>query len=247
MMAALARCSSNVLSINRLSTPVVCQVRFKRREPLRKLVWLPQAPSKLYKIKPLPVIPEEEKKMREKLTFDYEAAYCSIVNHCYENFYLPSRSSEETGSKSAVEVKEDEEFKAALRRNEEENKRVAAARALRREEEMAQVKAYLLEQQSQYEEEQKVLSVKAREDVEIEMKRSSSFITKDKLTEAIEEALLNPVHYEWAVDRQGRVYYDGAIHANAFTPTAVPDTSSHKDLTMKELPRNFRLKAHKLY
>lgn len=246
MMATLARTTSDVLKINRISCLVTQQVRFKRREPLRKAIWLPMAPSKLFKITPLPKISPEERELTEKLTFDYEAALCSIREHCRQNFYLPATKTED-GSKTELELKAEEEFKRALKRNDEENKRIAALRVKRREEEWNEFKSYLLELEAEHNLKQSQLDAEARANVEIETRRSASFISKDKLAEAIEEALLNPVHYEWAVDRQGKVYYDGAIHPNAFTPTAVPDTSNHKDLAMKELPKNFRLKAHKLY
>lgn len=249
VMAALTARVPNVLLLNRIISLQLTQLRYKRREPLRKHIWLPQAPSKLFKIPPKVELSNEEKEMLEQLEFRYNSTYTSIVNHCRQYFYLPTQLTDDEieSRKTQVAMKEEEIFKRRLKENNDENKRVAAVRLERRTKEMAELKTYLLEEKMKESAKNESLVEKAKKEVEIEMKRSETYLTKDKLEEAVEEALLHPVHYEWAVDWSGKVYSDGKIHPNAFKPTAVPETSSQKKLGMEELPSNLRLKAHKLY
>ena len=247
MAAHLARVISNVPVLNKIHYPTVIQIRHKRREPVRKPIWLPQAPSKLFKIPKKPELSEEEVEMLQQLEFKYQVAFSSLANQCRQQFFLPTLSSSKESIESQLEKKRNEEFKILISENNEENARVAADREVRRAKELAEWQAYLKQRQLEEAAKNEKLHEKAQKDIETELKRCETFITREKLVEAIEEALLHPVHYDFAVDRGGKVYSDGKIHPNAFTPSAVPETSSHRDSTMQELPSNLRLKAHKLY
>lgn len=247
MAAGLGRSVFGVPVLGRIINPTVVQVRFKRREPVRKPIWMPQAPSKLFKIPPKPERSREEQELLDQLEFNYNAAFTSIVNQCRKQFFLPTLASSTESERAKLQLEQAEEFKVLIRENEAENRRMAADREARRAKELSEWHSYLKQRQIEEAVEKEAIVEKAKQAVEVEIVRSKTFITKDKLLEAIEEALLHPVHYEFAVDWGGRVYTDGTIHPNALKPAAVPETSSHRDLTMQELPSNMRLKAHKLY
>ena len=102
----------------------------------------------------------------------------------------------------------------------------------------------LLKQHLEVQERNESIRRQAEEIAQKEVERSKTFITKEKLLGAIEEALGNPVSYEFAIDKRGNVITDGKIHPYAFTPNDIPDTSENVMLDDKG---DIKFKANRIY
>ncbi|RWS31179.1 hypothetical protein B4U80_07719 [Leptotrombidium deliense] len=222
-MNALTRSTNLNVFKKCIQLTVTCK-RFRGKEPRRKPLWMPMAPSKLFVIKQKPVIPEDEKQQIESLEQRYEIFMDSVRQYFKKEFYDPTLMS--GGISEDQRRNELEEQEQLLLENEEENRRVAALRAeqnaLQEQIAIGKFNEKSLEEELKKEEEFR----KAREIVKREIKRSETYITKAKLEEAIESALLNPVHYEFAIDLQGNVHFDERLHPYALKPSAVPETSN---------------------
>lgn len=178
----------------------------------------------------------------------YKHEYLSIQNYFKTEFYLPVAN---TGGLTArqVQVEEEEQLKL-LEENEKENQKVAELRALRLEDEFNQKKTeFIIESIKRAE-----LEKQAAEDIEAnvrkEIEREKTYITKEKLEDAIEEALSNPVSYDFSVDLNGNVHYPNKLHPYAFKPSAIPDSSSNSsevDETNDETENSVKLKRNILY
>ena len=218
-------------------------VRWKRREPLRKHIWQPQAPSKLFRIPEKKYLPRDEQQQLDLLRWNFEADLLSIKTYCRKHFYLPSR---EAGGLTPEQVKaEEEQHLRRLQENARENQRTAAARA-QRESRQRQARLEELTQREQLRQKQdEDQRREANELVSREVKRSASFITKENLLSAIEDALRHPVSYDFAIDRSGNVVTDGKIHVQAFTPSALPETLDNASTMVDDV--GTRLTATKLY
>jgi small subunit ribosomal protein S26 len=204
---------------------LVSQVRYKRKEKFRKPIWDPVAPSKYYRVNIKRVFDEEEKLMRKNLNETYKRNMESIYSYFNKEFYLPTLSA---GGISDEQVKKEEDEQARLlAENEMENARVARLREERMREEEQNMKAQMIVEEMKRQEEIKLRSKNIDEEVRIEIERSKTYITRDTLDAALEEALANPVTYDYAIDVNGNVHYDGILHPYALKPSAVPDTSSN--------------------
>lgn len=219
-------------------------IRFKRREPKRKPIWLPRAPSKLFVLPEKIVYPKDEEEQIEHLHFQYQSELLSIRDYCRDHFYLPSKSA---GGLSTEQVKEEEDEHARLlRENEEENQRVAEMRSQRLVKEKKMFESDVIKFNEERREILASLESEARMAIDAELKRCSTFITKETLNVKIEEALAHPVHYDFAITKDGTIITDGHIHVNALIPTAIPNSSSVIEHGMIE-PGEVRLKPRRLY
>lgn len=219
-------------------------VRFKRREPKRKPIWLPKAPSKLFVIPEKVVYPKDEEEQLEHLHFFYQSELLSIRDYCRDNFYLPSKTA---GGLSTEQVQDEEhEHMRLLKENEEENGRVAKLRQERLVKEQKILESDLLKAEEERSQFLKSLHSESEMRLEAEINRSRTYITIDSLDKCIEEALAHPVHYDFAITKDGALVTDGKIHVNALVPTAIPNTSSVSDQGMIE-PGTIRLKPRRLF
>lgn len=225
MTASLTHVTPALCLIHRLTSASVqvASVRWKRREPLRKHIWQPQAPSKLFKIPEKVYLPRDEQRQMDHLRFNYESDMISISAYCREQYYLPSR---EVGGLTPEQVQaEEEQHKRRLEENEEENKRIAAERQKRLADQKLKRQQELVQKEMEHKQQQELKRIEAERLISREIERSATFITKDNLLSAIEDALLHPVTYDFAIDKNGNVITDGKIHVQAFTPSAVPESS----------------------
>lgn len=233
MTASLAaRLSPHLHLVHRLTSASIhmTSVRWKRREPIRKHIWLPQAPSKLFKIPEKVYLPRDEQQQMDHLRFNYDADMLSISSYCREHFYLPSR---EAGGLTAEQVQaEEEQHKRRLLENENENRRIAAERQKRVTEQKQKLQQELVQQEMEHKRQQEQNRIQAEQVIRSEIERSATFITKENLLSAIEDALLHSVSYDFAIDRNGNVITDGTIHVMAFTPSAVPQSSDNSKTMM---------------
>ncbi|KAK6101506.1 Mitochondrial ribosome subunit S26 family protein [Brugia pahangi] len=102
---------------------------------------------------------------------------------------------------------ESEEFEYLLSANEERNREAAERREEREKEELRKMECEYLKS-IEKELERKEINVKQRMKEVLQMvERSKYFVTDEILDEKLEEALDNPVVYDYAVDLQGNKYY----------------------------------------
>lgn len=205
---------------------------------------MPQAPSKLFKIPEKVKYSEDEEEQLEHLHWQYQSELLSIRDYCRDNFYIPAKTS---GGLSADQVKEEEEEQARLlKENEEENRRVAQMRSERVVRDQRMFESDVLKAEEERRQFLESLHSESESVVEAEVKRSRTYITKETLDARIEEALANPVHYDFAITRDGQIVTDGTIHVNALLPSAIPDSSSNIDQGMIQ-PGQVKLRPKKLY
>ncbi|XP_015790217.1 probable 28S ribosomal protein S26, mitochondrial [Tetranychus urticae] len=214
----------------RLFNPLLISSRgcFQRRTrgrkiPVRKPIYFPMAPSKLYVIKDKPYFAEDEKEQYDALEKNHEDAARSLQAFLYQEVYLPTTTA---GGFSSEEVaKELQEQERLLAENDAENER----QKKRREEKTAWIEAQI-EKEAMEKEAERLAAIEVEkyivtEEVKIEIERSSTFITKENLEKFILKALDCPVSYEYAIDLEGRVLFDDKLHPYALNPSAVPETS----------------------
>lgn len=203
---------------------------------------MPRAPSKVFIIKEKVYLPREEQDQVDLLNWTYESELLSIRRYCRDMYYLPSRTAGGL-TQEEVEAQEAEHIRL-LSLNDEENRRVAMEREKRRTQERKELE---LKYKAEFEKQQQLeatLREQAEKMVQVEVERSKTYITKDNLLDAIEQALANPLHYDFAIDKSGRVVTDGKIHPQAFNAGSVPETS---ECVMLEEKGDIRLKAKKLW
>ncbi|CAG9531932.1 unnamed protein product [Cercopithifilaria johnstoni] len=135
--------------------------------------------------------------------------------HVYNNAIVSLRKlfKEESAKNSYEDMiaegarKENEEFEHLLALNEERNRKSAEKRTRREEEELERMESEYLKS-IEKELERRETNVKQRMKEVLQMvERSKHFITDENLDEKLEEALDNPVVYDYAIDLQGNRYY----------------------------------------
>ena len=227
-MSLCVRCNlTQLLSVARISCPATTQVRWKKREPVRKPKWLPRAPSKLYQVYQPPEYPQDEQEQIDHLDRVFSTKYRSIKQYFHEAFYKPSLSA---GGKTTDQVLlEREEDEQLLIENLEENRRVAVIRAQRLERERALLSNDLLETDAIEKEQIEVRESLAKTTIEQELKRFDTYVTKDNIEAAIDEALENPTSYDFAIDVKGNIVSDGPMHPYSRNPSSIPETRSQKE------------------
>jgi len=224
MNLALVNSQRTLLSISKTTI----QVEARRWRCVRKPIWLPVGPTKLYRIPQHPPKLPNEARTRVALDNIYTTRIYSIKQYFYKEFYEPTTIARGF-SQEQVDA-EEEEQKRLLEENEILNQQIAATRIQRHEEELQELEQQLMERHIQLEEDLKQRVTQIDEDVRREKERSKTYITLETLESAIVEALENPVSYEYAIDIKGNILCDangGKLHPYALRPSAIPDTSSN--------------------
>ncbi|XP_055696544.1 probable 28S ribosomal protein S26, mitochondrial [Lutzomyia longipalpis] len=169
----------------------------------RKPRWLPMARTRYNKV-PVrkPVDPEEKDEMM-RLYNMYRTQYRSVRRFLAAE--VEAKAAQATVLTMDPKV-EEAEVQHCFEINEEWNKKVAAVRDQRLQEELKVQKEEILtrlEAKKLREEERRQM---AEEKVKREIERSKNFIPREKLEEAIEHALANPVDFNFAIDLNMNLY-----------------------------------------
>ncbi|KAH7640713.1 mitochondrial ribosomal protein S26 [Dermatophagoides farinae] len=221
-------------------------LKYKRKEPFRKPIWQPIAPSKLYRIRKKEEMSEQEKKQREHLEYTYNVNIKSIKQFLHQEFYLPIVNAEQGGSNEFVH--EEEELEKAMIENDRENQRVAAMREERLKLFQQELDAKMMAMKIQQEEEKRQIGEQFDQIVSQEIERSKTYITRDNIDAKIDEVLTHQTNYDYAIDVNGRIIFDGSLHPYALRPKAVPETSSQTDEYQSlDSKKPVYLKAKKLF
>lgn len=189
-------------------------------------------------------MPNDERDQQAHLQWIYDTQYRSIQRYFSEKFYIPSLTA---GGMSTEQVDAEwSEHLRLLQENDDENKRMAEVRKERLSHEQELREADFMNTQIEEEAITKQQQDAAKAVVKAEIKRQPTFITKETLDAAILEALANPVGYDFAIDKQGKVYFDKALHPYALEPSAIPETSSNTE-EVGLLDEKFKFEEKKLY
>ncbi|XP_074602351.1 mitochondrial ribosomal protein S26 [Brevipalpus obovatus] len=214
---------------NRDRPPFARRMKGKKIK-LRKPIWFPTAPSKLFEIRePIHFEPHEEEQL-DVLHFNYKNGLRSLQAYLHEHIYMATITAKGFTPEQVRE--EEEEQRRLIEENRMENMRQKELREKMTEEfkEEIEHKAFEKEMERLVLNEMEIKEIEKQ--VEIEIERSKSFITKDNLDEAIEFALNNPVNYEFAIDLRGKTI--GATHPYALKPHDIPDSSGLEQFAEKQ-------------
>ncbi|XP_064456568.1 small ribosomal subunit protein mS26-like [Ornithodoros turicata] len=175
----------------------------------RKPRWMPIAPSKLFNIiERKPRDPEETQQL-DHLYRMYKTEIKSIINY----FVGEHKKSIEAADKySAISIEEVKEQERLLEENEKENQRVAKLRAEWRKKLMEERVEELLKIEADAKREMEERKKQIEEIVRREKEQSATYVTLEKLQDAIEFAVENPVSYNFAIDLEGNVLWEGTPH-----------------------------------
>merc|ERR1711874_736302 len=126
------------------------------------------------------------------------------VTHLLEEDYLKNS---DVGEAAKLEAeREEEEHQKLLKENEEENLRVAQLRQKRLEEMKVETRVRIEVELEEAEEKERIRIETADAFVRQEAEEIDNSIKVENVQEAIEEALDNPVDYEFAIDTQGHIF-----------------------------------------
>lgn len=188
---------------------------------MRKPIWFPTAPSKLYNIREPTYYAPDEFEQLEVLERKYRDGVRSLQKYLEKEVYLASMAS---GGYSPEQVKAEEDEQARLlEENNKENERIRLIREEMTIKFQQEIEEQAFEKEFNRLKEEMYAKELAKIDIENEIERSKTYITRDRFEEAIEYALSNPVSYEFAIDLNGKII--GASHPSATTPMAIPDSS----------------------
>ena len=190
---------------------------------MRKPIWYPTAPSKVYDVPERVEWPVQEKQWMHQMEVDYRNSYRSIQSYMKHHFYDVAAQGGLTLEEKEVEQKEQQKL---IEENQRENEQIAAARAERWRSEAEQQKTEQLIRELHLNEQQLVEKQRIKDEMVVEQERSKTYIHQAKLVSAIEAALDNPASYEFAVQHDGRLLFKNRLHPYALKPNEVPETDS---------------------
>lgn len=197
------------------------QQRFRRYLRQRAPLWRPSSVQSLFNIPPRKVYLEEDEDMMDIEETIYENKFRSIVSYFNQEFTVPVMQG---GSQKQLKEVEDE-HRRLIEENKKENERIAKLREERIKDERKREDLLELKRKLVVNEEYLIKKEKAIQLIRREKERYQTYITQDKLKDAIETALDHPTSYDFAVDLNGTIVFDRKLHPYALNPSAEPDSS----------------------
>ncbi|XP_071448960.1 small ribosomal subunit protein mS26 [Hetaerina americana] len=168
----------------------------------RKPIWAPIAKSKLFRIPERKRLPEDEDREIRRLFNIYRTQMKSIRTYLEKEYQKSEMDLPEQNTNL-----EEEEFSQALKVNDLWNKEIEGIRAQRLAKEEEEARNEILERMILSDQEAQERIKLLDSVVKQEKAKSSTFITPEKLDEAIEYALANPVDYNYCIDLEGNYIY----------------------------------------
>ncbi|KAF4531457.1 hypothetical protein B566_EDAN004228 [Ephemera danica] len=170
----------------------------------RKPRWFPVAPSKMYRIPERPKFDPEEHDEMLRLFNNYRTTMRAIRTTLYEEVLRANMAAKSAGAGSGVE---EEEFSRCMAINEEWNRASAAIREQRLAEQAKSRAERALRGLAVHEALQAEKAAIVEQMVEAEKELGGTYITAERLDAAIEEAIANPVDYNFCIDLEGNITY----------------------------------------
>ncbi|GFT69390.1 probable 28S ribosomal protein S26, mitochondrial [Nephila pilipes] len=181
------------------------QLRWKKI-PKRKPKFLPTAASKLFRIPEHPYVPPDEKQLIDDLLEEYYRKIDSL-----RVLFKAELNQKNIDEGHTLENQRDEEAKFCLllEENKKENERIAKIREETMEKIFQEKQIHLL----QLEENRKItneeIKMKVDEIVRNEKEKTAAFITYENIDEVIEKALYEPKNFNFAIDVNGNIKWEG--------------------------------------
>lgn len=194
---------SNLKSL--LGTPEILPNSFITLECVRwrrKPRWLPVAKSKMFRVPPRTITPEDEKLELMRLYNNYRTQMKGIRSYLHGEYNVKS---------VIIDTEEHEkifmeEFKACSAINDAWNEQRKKERESRHNQELEKAKQIAYKRLDEHVALQEKLLESAEEMIKKEKVLSKTFITPETLDEAIEHALKNPVDNNFSIDLDGNIY-----------------------------------------
>jgi len=188
------------ISISKSLNQIYIPKRGKRVWP-RKPIGGPPAPSKLFRIPVKPVVPQDELAEQKRLLNNYRSQMKALQQYFYEQ----SLKQAESGESAQLKLKEeDDEHSRLMEENRIENEKTALQREERLKAEFETTRERVLQSLMKKEKEEALYQEKLLSF--IKEQEATPFISKDEVERAIEEALSNPMNFNFAIDVRGNVY-----------------------------------------
>nr|SVE88958.1 EOG090X0FQ9 [Daphnia sinensis] len=172
-----------------------------KRVWVRKPLGSPMAKSKIFRITPKPVIPEDEKAEMKRLFDNYKNSMKSLRQYFFEQSLKQAESGEVAQMKHRLE---DQEHERLMEENRLENEKTAMLREERLKIQAEKTQKNVLASLIKKEREAKQHEIQIEDFLTKQM--STPFIQPENIEKAIEDALANPVNFNFALDLDGYVY-----------------------------------------
>ncbi|XP_050679603.1 probable 28S ribosomal protein S26, mitochondrial [Leptidea sinapis] len=182
-----------------------CPILIQCAQAHRKPRWFPVAKSKIYRIPKRPQLSEEERLEILRITNNYKTQM-RAVRKFYTDDMVKEKSTLESATSEMSQRLEAEEWQRCEELNEKWNKQIATEREERRKKELSEMEDFALARMEAIDREKRERVEKASEQIKREKELSETFISREKLEEAIDYALANPVDYNYAIDLKGNMH-----------------------------------------
>lgn len=170
----------------------------------RKPIWMPTAPSKLFRIPEHTFYDEEEVKQIRQLHEAFRHQERSIQEFMRQEFYMPSLQA--GGLPVEFIEKEVEEDRQLFEENNRENERIGKLRQKMMDEILKNLETKVMEEKLRKEEYLMVKAMETDEYIKAVKSDPYSFVTPDNIEECIENAIQNPVSFSFYIDSSGNHY-----------------------------------------
>lgn len=168
----------------------------------RKPLWMPTAPSKLFRIAEHTFYSKEEVAQIRRLTQAYRAQTSSVREFMKHEFFIPAQQSGGLPSEFIEREKvEDEEI---YRINELKNQEIDKQKAQFMSKQLEMMQEKVLDEKLRREDELMRRAMEIDEYIKTESADPMSVVTPDNIEIAIDHAMDNPIDYEFCINRQGK-------------------------------------------
>lgn len=168
----------------------------------RKPIWMPTAPSKLFRIDEKTFYTPEEVQQNKELDIAFKAQEVSIIEYMKHECYIPSTKT--GGVPSEFLEKEMEDDRVIMEENDRENERIAKLKSEYFAARLKEVQEKVMGEKIRTEEMIMQTNLKVDEFIRHHKDNPDFFVTPRNIEKKIEEALENPVNFEYCIDRSGR-------------------------------------------
>lgn len=170
----------------------------------RKPIWMPTAPSKLFRIAEHTFYSPEEMKRIKEMHLDYTEKMAAIKDIMEKEFYIPATKSGGIPPEFIEkEYKQDEDI---YRENDKINSEVAKMKEEYFTKLIRDMEDKVMEEKLDKEEELIETSQKVDEYVKKHKGDPDGFVTPENIDSMIQKALESPISHEFCIDRSGRRY-----------------------------------------
>ncbi|CAL8109675.1 unnamed protein product [Orchesella dallaii] len=178
-----------------------CYIGYQSIRNYKKPIWVPIAPSKMYKNIVETPLPKMELQEVTALQETYKL-YSSSLWKFQDGI---SREHEAQMQKEAIQVSEEVELERIFKMNDAENEKVKKIREESVIKEWEEVEAQILAMRKGLEEEELIRLEETEKVIQSELKRLEKVIKIEDLDEVIDKAMAAEWDYNFAIDKSGKI------------------------------------------